>query len=400
MYITKIPRKNRNFLRSRRSWSVCRVRIGSQVLALLALLLLGDGLAAENCDTEVVSSLRTQSGAAFSVKAPVLSMGISKGTSQPRVVTDAEAALELELSATPIFHIGSMTKTFTAALVLLMRQERLLDITDPIGRWVDMPHANNITIEMLLNHTSGIPDVLDLPQHAAGDSPLDSLAHIAAADLVFTPGTRWTYSNSNYLILGILLERVSGTTYEHLLADRLLEPLGLHDTFLWGTRADPRVLAGSRLACGGTDQVACEAGLRYPVERVSDGRDWRVAWAAGGLVSTARDMSIWIDALVKGSVLDETHRTLMLTPTALSVSGLAEMGKFDGIVWRGMGLGLMQFVLNGGAEAWGHTGYIDGFSAVAAGGTGLPSVAIAVALEQANVYELLGVAVADLSACK
>ena len=327
-------------------------------------------------------------------------MGITKGASQPRVVTDAEAALELEPSATPKFHVGSMTKTFTAALVLLMQQERLLDITDPIGRWVDVPHANSITIEMLLNHTSGIPDILDLPQHAAGDAPLDSLAHIAAADLVFTPGTRWTYSNSNYLILGIILERVSGTTYERLLAERLLGPLGLQDTFLWGTRADPRVLAGFRLACGGPDQIACEAGVRYPVERVSDGRDWRVAWAAGGLVSTARDMSIWIDALVNGSVLDEKHRTLMLTPTALSVSGLSEIGKFDSIVWRSMGLGLMQFVLNDGSEAWGHTGYIDGFSAVAAGGTDLPSMAIAVTLEQANVYELLAVAASELKGCK
>jgi D-alanyl-D-alanine carboxypeptidase len=344
--------------------------------------------ASESCSTRALLGLQEQAGAAFSVKAPALSISIKDQAKTSSAWKMVDGALIATTAATPLFHVGSITKTFTAALVLLLDQEQQLSINEPVNRWINLPKAGGVTVAMLLEHTSGIPDILDLPGHAAEDSPENSLGHIAKADLLFSPGSRWGYSNSNYLLLGLIIERVTGVSYSQLLSERLLDPLGLTNTYLWGAKGRSGVLPGFRLACGGSGEGKCQIGERYPLHRVDNGRDWRVAWSAGGLVSNSADLSAWMQALTQGPLLDEAHRKLLMTPTALSVEGLTELGRFEGVRWRSMGMGLMQFIFEDGSEAWGHSGYIDGFSAIAAAGEDLPSVAITTALQQANVYEL------------
>ena len=353
-------------------------------------------VASENCSTRALVGLQEKAGAAFSVKAPALSISIKEQAKAPVSWKIVDTALIADPAATPLFHIGSITKTFTAALVLLLDQEQQLSINEPVSRWINLPNAASVTVAMLLEHTSGIPDILDLPGHAAQDSPENSLGHIAKANLLFSPGSRWDYSNSNYLLLGLIIERVTSRSYGQVLSERLLEPLGLTNTYLWGTEDRPSVLPGFRLACGGPEEDKCQDDKNYPVHRVNNGRDWRVAWSAGGLVSNSADLSEWMQALTQGPVLDEAHRNLLMTPTALSVQGLTDKGRFEGLRWRSMGMGLMQFVFEDESEAWGHSGYIDGFSAIAASAEGLPSVAITAALQQSNVYELAASSFSEL----
>jgi len=366
-----------------------RVGIGAVLSAASVFVAWSESAYSESCGSRALVGLQEQAGAAFSTRAPALSVSVKQAEVSPVTWKSPSTDLIRSEQEQPLFHVGSITKTFTAALILLLDQERKLRIADPIDGWIDLPSSQGITVEMLLTHTSGIPDILDLPGHAAQDSPEDSLAHIVKADPLFLPGTRWKYSNSNYLLLGLIVERVTGQSYADVLSEKILQPLELNDTYLWGTEDRQGVLPGFRLACGSIGQASCDVGKTYPLERISNGRDWRVAWSAGGLVSTARDLSIWIQALVKGTLLDDAHRKLLLTPTPLSIAGLNKMGQFNGISWHAMSMGLMQFKLDNGSQVWGHSGYIDGFSAIAAAGEGLPSMAITVSLEQSNVYELL-----------
>lgn len=371
-----------------RSLPSLRLRAVGLASALTTFTLLSVPVSSENCASKALVALQTQAGAAFSQQAPALSIAIkeSEYPAASWVLVDRE--LVDHNDTPPLFHVGSITKTFTAALVLLLDQEHKLSIDAAISEWIALPKAKGITVEMLLTHTSGIPDILDLPGHAAQDSPEDSLAHISKADLLFSPGSRWRYSNSNYLLLGLIIERVTGRKYADVLSERILLPLNLSNTYLWGASNRQGVLPGFRLDCGGTDQPHCAAGGTYPINRVTNGRDWRVAWSAGGMVSSASDLAHWIQALVQGAVLDDAHRKLLLTPTPLSIEGLTDVGQFKGVHWRAMGMGLMQFIFDDGSEAWGHSGYIDGFSAIAAAGDDLTPLAITTALEQSNVYEL------------
>lgn len=206
-----------------------------------------------------------------------------------------DAVMEFDVANTPAtrFRIGSVTKQFTAALVLQLVEEGKIELQAPITAYLpEYPAAqgDRVTIHQLLTHTSGIPSYTALPGFMDGSvrdpfEPADSLLSLVSSlELEFEPGTRWSYNNSGYHILGVVLEHVTGTPYDRLLRERILDPLGLEDT-----------------GYDHYDEVIEMRALGY--ERVPGGYahaaylDTSVPYAEGMMYSTVEDLLKWDQAL-------------------------------------------------------------------------------------------------------
>src|SRR3984957_7261214 len=163
---------------------------------------------------------------------------------------DAERRLPVRTDS--FFEIGSITKQFTAASILQLQEAGRLQINRPLSDYLpDAPHAREITLRQMLTHTSGLHDYLDLPPDALYRLPSqpisyrDLIARVAALPLDFPPGSKWSYSNTGYLLLGKVIETVSGETYENYLRHHILDLLHMKETF---TTADEARL--SNMAVG------------------------------------------------------------------------------------------------------------------------------------------------------
>src|SRR5580704_7993505 len=145
----------------------------------------------------------------------------------------ADIAQKKPAAANTLYPIGSITKQFTAASVLLLAQDRKLSIDDPLSKYVSgLPWADRITLRHLLDQESGVVDF----RFGAGDltTPLSHarvLDRLKQTDLLFAPGSKYEYSNSNYYLLGMVIEKASGETYQQFLSRRIFGPLGLTSTF-------------------------------------------------------------------------------------------------------------------------------------------------------------------------
>lgn len=253
------------------------------------------------------------------------------------------------------FAIGSITKQFTCACVLLLEEERKLSVGDPIARWFpDITRAADITLYDLMNHVSGIPDYypldfVDLRMREAIE-PDALIRRYACGPLDFEPGTRWSYSNTGYVVLGRVVEKVSGMPFGRFLEQRILRPLGLEHTVYEPEGHDDGMAEG---------QTSFALGPPEPC--TPEGRGW--IGAAGAIWSTAGDLARWDLALMGGKVL---------SPAALIVMTAARTCK-DGRE-TGYGCGL-SIGLRDGRPTWSHNGAVDGFLAT---NTMVPSRGVAV----------------------
>ncbi|HWW82814.1 MAG TPA: serine hydrolase domain-containing protein, partial [Vicinamibacterales bacterium] len=135
------------------------------------------------------------------------------------------------------FRLGSITKQFTATLVLQLVEQGQIDLSAPVRRYLPeypSPSGDRVTIHHLLNHTSGIVGYTEIPSFPATARnsyiPTKFLESFSKLDLLFDPGTKFSYSNSGYFLLGVILERVTGQPYEKLLRDRIFTPVGMKDS--------------------------------------------------------------------------------------------------------------------------------------------------------------------------
>jgi D-alanyl-D-alanine carboxypeptidase len=222
------------------------------------------------------------------------------------------------------FRIGSVTKTFTATIVLQFVAEGRLRLSDTLERHLPgiVPGGKKITIRQLLNHTSGLANITDYPEwlqrasQSSSTRPIDSLRFAAAQPLAFAPGSQSRYSNTNYIALGLVIEKVSGNAYRHELRQRIVEPLALTRTELPRTRR---------------------------VEDLDDeGENPNVPWSAGAVVSDAHDISRFFSALLSGRLLSD---------------GLLAQMKSGGLGHVGYGLGIFSSQFPCGL-VWGHDGGI------------------------------------------
>lgn len=206
------------------------------------------------------------------------------------------------------FRIGSLTKQFTAALILSFVQEGRLSLDDPLTQalpWYRADTGGRMTIRHLLNHTSGLDrsGVVEMITKAPTVRiPLrEEVELYCSGDLVTEPGAEFAYNNGGYLILAALVEELSGQSYAEALAERILEPCGMKDTGMY----DPRVPV-ERLAAG---YDVTEEGWRRP-----SFIDGTLASGAGGAWSTASDLYRWDQALYAGTVLGPEIQEAMSTP--------------------------------------------------------------------------------------
>ncbi|MBT2446945.1 beta-lactamase family protein [Streptomyces sp. ISL-43] len=263
------------------------------------------------------------------------------------------------------FRAGSVTKTFTAAVVLQLAAEGRVDLDRPVRHYLPgtIPDAYDaVTVRQLLDHTSGIP-AADGP----GDSfeaqwehrfdvtdPRDQIAEAVAKSPEFTPGTAQHYLNINYTVLGVLIEKVTGTTYEKAVGARVLKPLGLRDTSFPG-RFQTRIPGPHNHGYQAVARADGSTELRDVTEWNSSDR-----WAAGDIISTTADLERFTVALFSGRVVPKAQLEEMFT-----VPGVKDFvtGK-DAALTAGMS----RIVLPDGTLAWGKTGGRHGYN-TAIGGT-------------------------------
>jgi D-alanyl-D-alanine carboxypeptidase len=265
---------------------------------------------------------------------------------QTAVVGLADLASQRKLRVEDRFRVGSVTKTFVATIVLELAAEKRLRLDDPVARRLPglLPDGGRITIRDLLAHRSGLPDVADDPAVLNGVRsdwpPRRLVALVARRPRTAASGGTFHYSSTNYLVLGLLVERVTGRSLGVELRRRIIEPLRLTDTAYRPEPLAGRHVHGYRLAShqGVVDPTAAPRDL----ER----RSVRWAGASGDLVSSARDLARFLAALLGGDLLP-----------------VRELRAMEAVSPR-YGLGLAVYPTRCGL-AWGHTGNLNGVLTIA-----------------------------------
>ena len=238
--------------------------------------------------------------------------------------------------------LASISKQFTAAAVLRLVDQGKLRLTDPLRTHLpEVPAAwSAITVEHLLAHTSGIPNTVSGPGTVQLDrrraTPADLYARFRDAPLSFVPGSDWNYSNSGYIVLGILIEKLSGLSYAEFVRQELLAPLGMRDSGVATGDAEVPGLASDQLCNDSSPVPACVIHMSVP-------------YSAGALYSTTGDLLKWQRGLYGGKVLSAASLKAMTTP------GRANYG-----------LGLFISKNRAGHQVYVHNGGIPGFSTLLA----------------------------------
>lgn len=259
------------------------------------------------------------------------------------------------------FRIGSVSKTFIAAVVLQLVDEGALALDGEAD-----PVVPGISVRQLLNHTSGLPntdllqDMATLfepyrkdPGHRWEMSQRELLERTLEQPRLFPPGEGWSYSGTNYLALGLLVEETTGTSIQEQLRRRVIEPLGLESTDLPDDITETDGLARGYLS---PDNPVLPGPEPVDVTEL----DLPFNWAGGGVVSTPGDVARFLGALLGGDLLPPGLRAEMLRTVPSDWSETDEYGLGIGRI-----ASLMRTVTSPCGPAWGHLGFSAGYITVA-----------------------------------
>jgi len=332
-------------------------------LALMVMLLTGCATTAQNntqvFPTEVVTELQTKIDDVTTGGLPpgmILWIDAAdyqfEGASGLASLTD-----EIPMPPDGAFRIGSITKMFTATVIIQLAEDGVLTLDDSLALWLpevadQLPNGDLITLRHLLTHTSGLFNIVEheayyadifsemVVDEATGNvslacqrrDPHDILArYVYGKDALFEPGAQWRYSNTNYTLLGMVIEKAAGTPLAKAYRSKIYEPLGMSSTFL-DCYEDPLM-----------DVVNGYTGFGDDLTDVTELHE-SIGWAAGGLVSTAPDLVSFARGLFGGALFEDPNSLTAMTTPALN-SGY------------GMGISLQETFM-------GHAGYIAGFRSV------------------------------------
>jgi D-alanyl-D-alanine carboxypeptidase len=295
-------------------------------------------------------------------------IGLARQGSQVTVATGglADVATQTPMAPGDRVRVGSITKTFVATVVLQLVAEHRLSLDDTVARWLPglVPGGAGITVQELLQHTSGIYSYSDEPGFvpALFSDPTRvwrpaELVRIAVAHpLLFPPGTSFAYSNTDYVLLGMIIQAATGHPVGQELQARIFTPLGLRDTYF--PYANPHLR--TPYAHG---YLLDQPGATGPVDSTVFSPSW--AGAAGGIVSTAADIARFYTALLSGRLLPAAQLQQMMT--TIPIPG--EQGV-------DYGLGVESVPLPCGGTSWGHQGSFFGYYSNAFTTTGGTSQAV------------------------
>lgn len=298
--------------------------------ALLALLLVGGVVAAppahaidDRRAAAVDALLRDYTGDVPGVSVLVMHEGRA-------VLRRSHGLADLE-SATPAtpetrYRLASVSKQFTAAAILRLAEEGLLRLDDPVRRWLpELPPATAaVTLHHLLAHTSGLVDYEDLMDAPAAEQVQDAdvLALLANADrLRFAPGSAYAYSNSGYVLLGLVAARASGQSFPEVLRTRLFAPLGMQGAVAWTADAAP---------------VATRAwgySLRDGHWQRTDQSPTSATLGDGGIYASIDELALWLAALDDDTILSAPSRQAMFTAHTTTPTGEDDVDAY-GYGWR------------------------------------------------------------------
>lgn len=281
----------------------------------------------------------------------------------------ADLERDTPATSTTVYRIASLTKQFTAAGILLLAEQGKLSVDDRLSVYMpEFPQAEEVSLRDLLNHTSGVhnyteSDAVERISDTGATVP-ELIAAIARQDPLydFAPGTMWHYSNSNYALLGAVIERVSGQTYAEFMKATIFDRLGMVDTAVDDNGAiAPRRASGYGLADG-----------RLGAFRHAGHLDMSVPYAAGAIRSTVEDLVRWNAGLHGGRLLSSASLRQMTgsgllrngaeTQTAVYWPGEPGVPP-EGLVPGPYAFGLDHYTING-HRVVGHNGSLPGFDAV------------------------------------
>jgi D-alanyl-D-alanine carboxypeptidase len=260
---------------------------------------------------------------------------------------------------------ASIGKTFVGATVIALSREGVLDLDAPVSRWLGdrpwfgrLPNHAVITLRHLLNHTSGVADHVHLASFAsevsqkwriAGNpfTPEELIQFTLDLPALFDAGTRWAYSDTGYILLGLVIEKATGRSYYAEITQRFLKPLGLSQT----SPADRRLLAGLAAGYMATDNPF---GFPRKTTRADGTMQWHPGfeWAGGGLVSTSRDLAVWGSALFRGHAMSGRYLADLVDSVPVSADSAD--------VRYGAGVAIYRTGSYG--PVYGHGGWIPGYS--------------------------------------
>jgi D-alanyl-D-alanine carboxypeptidase len=322
------------------------IRLVATVTATSLLALTTAGVASadtSSADRAVVQQALdqiTRSGAALGVQARVVD-GRQRFTAASG---KAELNSDRPVPQNGRFRVGSITKTFVSTVLLQLAGEGRVDLDAPVVRYLPGLIDDRITVRQVLQHTSGLfnytgalplsPEEFEKIRYKHW-TPQELLALSTSRPLDFEPGTKWNYSNTNYVVAGLLIEKITGRPYEKAVEQRILKPLRLSDTEVPG---DSVTIKGPHARAYWT-----VAGKPSEITRLNPS----VAWAAGEMISSTKDLDTFVTALSSGKLLRPAQQAEISKTTAVS---------------PGYGLGLQVETLPCGTKVWGHGGGIPGYS--------------------------------------
>lgn len=255
------------------------------------------------------------------------------------------------------FRLASDTKAFTATAVMRLVADGRIRLDDRAGAYVPQLAEQSITVRQLLKQTSGLPEYATLVDWNSPGTPEDYLALALSQPPVFTPGSDWGYSNTNYLVLGMVIDKVSGVDFRTYVERVILRPLHLDDTY-WPAPGE-LALRGPHARNYGVHPAHPEAG-RVDVTELP-GYEFG---ASGGLVSTPRDLNTFWNALFENRLLPRWALRLMTRDTT-------DVGNRDTYpAGSRYGYGIASTPLTCGGVYWGHGGDLPGDSVTGGRATG------------------------------
>lgn len=294
------------------------------------------------------------------VPGATLSVRLSDGSDISLASGLADVEKKIPMKPDDIMFSGSVGKTYVAAVILRLYEQGLIDLKAKAGSYLldegwfqKVPNAPDITVEMLMNHTAGIPEYVYNKEvwEAIKEDPdkewsvEERLSYIFNLPPVNRPGKGWAYADSHYLILGLIIEKVTGRTYYEVLDEMILGPCNLKNTFHSDRRSIPGLIPGYT-------NLTME--FMLPRKVLNDNLyafNPQLEWTGGGLASTVSDLTLWGSLLYGGSILKPETLKLMLTPAP-----------HETILFEKAGYGLGSFIgQTDGVTYYGHTGFTPGY---------------------------------------
>lgn len=257
----------------------------------------------------------------------------------------ADLELNVPMTTAHVFRIASLTKQFTAVAILQLAEKGLLDLNDDIKKYIpDYPtNGQTVTVANLLSHTSGIKNYTEIqnPDVDLGkkdNKPADIIAIFKNQPFDFPPGTGYHYSNSGYILLGFIIEKISGNSYAEYLTENVFKPLGMDHAFF----DYPSTIVKNR--------VKGYSGMSDTAINNADYLNASAAYSAGALMMTVDDLFKWQKGLTENKILKPETFKQAVTPFTLSNGEKTNYG---------FGFGLQPLA---GGPTWQHSGSINGFS--------------------------------------